>query len=764
MADGDQKFSWDDEDKKPPQQAASAGGGKKFSWDDEPALSSRPAALPASAADQNPNLPGATPALIAAVKAGKTPGAPTQPSEQEKNPPDYLGRVWQKLNAPLPRPAGGGEEEEIRTGAPIAAATLGTVGMAGAPIEAIATRSVEPLIPLVRGAIGAAGGGWIGREAGRLIGLEGLGGELGGLVGGLYGVGGGKIPTSRLGLLEMLEGRAARPGPTIPTLETEGMTTTAPRPAATAAVPMEAPRGVGPATTSGVPVGTPAPPVVRRPQPMMMTSTAPGAVVPSVEPMRPPLGVGPVTTTGVPAGMPEPAPTPETAQRAEVTRDVRLLRRPEVQGTERAAALDRLRTAEKGLATPSIPSIENVVNQATGAQPLQPNVPLREQIPALRGAAAEAETDPLKIKYPDPAVRQMVRANGENIVQAVGDNPELMKNVHDLNRVDLRQALINSGEDMGQRTVSNSRFAGPGGISREAAFNRLLEKGHSPQDIVDLAKRPIAKPEALGPEETTEKFFDPKTKTWTSERAANHQAIIDDAFRGKVAPADRAPEATITMGGSGAGKSTLTRPIIAGNPNVVDINSDAIKLRIPEFEGLKRSDPSKAAFRVHEESSQIAKDMVRQAVRKGLDFAFDTTTGGGGEALYKDLKDAGYRVKLLYADAPTEEAIRRANLRVTQSADPANRGRVVPEDVIRQKHTEAAQAFLKHMDSPNIDEVNAFDTTSRTPARFYSRGTMDSPQGRVYNEDVIERVRGKAGVGREKAPATETREETLVER
>jgi hypothetical protein len=86
----------------------------------------------------------------------------------------------------------------------------------------------------------------------------------------------------------------------------------------------------------------------------------------------------------------------------------------------------------------------------------------------------------------------MVRANGERIVQAVGDDVDTMKAVHDLTRVDLRQALLNSGEDMGQRTVSNSKFAGEGSITREDAFNRLLGKGLKPQDIVRLAKQPVA--------------------------------------------------------------------------------------------------------------------------------------------------------------------------------------------------------------------------------------------------------------------------------
>ena len=141
----------------------------------------------------------------------------------------------------------------------------------------------------------------------------------------------------------------------------------------------------------------------------------------------------------------------------------------------------------------SVEKIGNLIEQGAGTQPLKPNVPLREQFPAqAKPVATVAETDPLKVKYPDPAVRQLVRANGEPIYLAAKGDPATIKAIHDLTRVDLRQALINSGEDMGQITVSDSKFAGPGSISRQDAFGRLLKKGYSPQEIVDLAKKEMA--------------------------------------------------------------------------------------------------------------------------------------------------------------------------------------------------------------------------------------------------------------------------------
>lgn len=246
----------------------------------------------------------------------------------------------------------------------------------------------------------------------------------------------------------------------------------------------------------------------------------------------------------------------------------------------------------------------------------------------------------------------------------------------------------------------------------------------------------------LAPGQTTfDKFYDKAADAWTPEREAMHTKIADKAVEGKTAPTDRPPEAIITVGGTAAGKTTLTRQILGKLENIVNVDSDANKLEIPEYEGLKRSDPKKAAARVHDESKAISKRTIQEAVGKGLDFIYDTSTGGGGEALFNKLKELGYRVRVIYADVPTEEAVKRAKLRAKESTDPINRGRIVPDDVVRKKHQEAAQAFIRYQNSPNVDEVSAYDTTERKPKRFYSRV---EDRERVHDRQILDRVKEKA--------------------
>jgi hypothetical protein len=122
-----------------------------------------------------------------------------------------------------------------------------------------------------------------------------------------------------------------------------------------------------------------------------------------------------------------------------------------------------------------------------GAPPLQPAVSLREQFKPT-GMEPASKQLTLEQKYPDREVRQLVHANGEDMVDAAGNDRETLKAIHDLKNTDVRQALINSGEDMGQTSIGNRKATGDQ-MTRQDAFKKLLAKGYTPQQIVDLAKQ-----------------------------------------------------------------------------------------------------------------------------------------------------------------------------------------------------------------------------------------------------------------------------------
>lgn len=142
--------------------------------------------------------------------------------------------------------------------------------------------------------------------------------------------------------------------------------------------------------------------------------------------------------------------------------------------------------AKAGEQIPTMPPEE--IGRQMGAPPLQPDIPLRGQLKPT-GNEPPSRQLTLEQKYPDREVRQLVHANGEDIVQAAGNDRDALKAIHDLKNPDVRQALINSGEDMGQMSIGNRKAMGESQMTRQDAFKKLLAKGYSPQQIVDLAKQ-----------------------------------------------------------------------------------------------------------------------------------------------------------------------------------------------------------------------------------------------------------------------------------
>lgn len=133
------------------------------------------------------------------------------------------------------------------------------------------------------------------------------------------------------------------------------------------------------------------------------------------------------------------------------------------------------------------------IGRQMGAPPLRGNVPLREQFKPKPGEPAiPSKQESLEARYPDKNIRQMVHANGPEIVDAIGDDKELMKAVHDLTHPDVRQAMINSGHDMGQGVITSKKLRGPEDMTKPEALALMLKKGINPKQIVELAHQEMS--------------------------------------------------------------------------------------------------------------------------------------------------------------------------------------------------------------------------------------------------------------------------------
>lgn len=135
--------------------------------------------------------------------------------------------------------------------------------------------------------------------------------------------------------------------------------------------------------------------------------------------------------------------------------------------------------------------------------------------------------------------------------------------------------------------------------------------------------------------------------------------------------------AILTMGLPGAGKSTVVNTCYNVSEFTV-IDCDKIKEEKSDF------DPKNPGV-YHEWSKKEANLRKAVAINKGENLILDTT-GTNVERMFKEvrtLQAAGYSVTILYVRVKLQTAIERN----------ANRARVVPESIIREKFETISEAF-----------------------------------------------------------------------
>lgn len=190
------------------------------------------------------------------------------------------------------------------------------------------------------------------------------------------------------------------------------------------------------------------------------------------------------------------------------------------------------------------------------------------------------------------------------------------------------------------------------------------------------------------------------------EREQLHREIIDSYFE-NVTPVNGQATFTVMGGGPASGKSTMIKSGVATLPqNSITIDPDAIKAKLPEYNKmLALNDPGAANF-VHEESSALAKRIMKIATEGNYNYTLDGTGDGTITSLTKKIKQAkaaGYSVQGLYATVPTQTAISRAVARGAKT------GRVVPISRITSTHKAVSQILPECAEL--FDSVKLYDTT-----------------------------------------------------
>lgn len=206
------------------------------------------------------------------------------------------------------------------------------------------------------------------------------------------------------------------------------------------------------------------------------------------------------------------------------------------------------------------------------------------------------------------------------------------------------------------------------------------------------------------------------------DRATRKTAITETMLRGVPKVATRkTPTAIVTMGLPGSGKSSVLARVAPDLDSYVVADPDDAKEGLPAYQaGLQAKDPS-IADKVHDESKDIVNHVVEQTRVSRRNLIYDTTGTGVQESMLRDLKAAGYRVKLVYVHVPFATAKQRVASRAQQT------GRAIPGHVM--SNIQGMLPLSLQRLAPLADEVLLFDNSGQAPRLAWTgSGSSATPQ------------------------------------
>jgi predicted ABC-type ATPase len=212
---------------------------------------------------------------------------------------------------------------------------------------------------------------------------------------------------------------------------------------------------------------------------------------------------------------------------------------------------------------------------------------------------------------------------------------------------------------------------------------------------------------------TAKEFMEnePPPPHYIKSREALHEKIISSILNSVKSSSQ--PVAVLSGGGSGSGKSSVLNSMRDKIKDLAHIDADEIKKSIPEYEKMTKAGDESAAGYVHDESSDLTAKAISDAVDQKKPFLYDSTMANGPkfEKLVKRLKDAGYKVHIVFADLPKDEAIKRAEERAKLT------GRKVPMDAINKSHENAPKTLSSIHDM--AESVSVYSTAGKNPEMKY---------------------------------------------
>jgi predicted ABC-type ATPase len=200
----------------------------------------------------------------------------------------------------------------------------------------------------------------------------------------------------------------------------------------------------------------------------------------------------------------------------------------------------------------------------------------------------------------------------------------------------------------------------------------------------------------------------------SDQRQALHVEIVHDILYQQDYSRNR--QVFMLGGAPGNGKTSLLRSgFLSLPPAALRINSDDIKLRLPEYQFMLAKKESRAAVTVHDESSQIGHKLRAEALKMGLDIVWDGMANESVEhrtGNISELKMYGHSVRIDYVTLDTKLSLQIAEERFKKT------GRKVPEDIIHEKNRSIAALVPALISAKVFDELHLWDTNITNQPRL----------------------------------------------
>lgn len=236
-------------------------------------------------------------------------------------------------------------------------------------------------------------------------------------------------------------------------------------------------------------------------------------------------------------------------------------------------------------------------------------------------------------------------------------------------------------------------------------------------------------------ENQTQDFYK-SSKGYKKERQKLHNQIVKGIVDSASSPKNgEKPIAILMGGGTASGKGTLRSTLIIPRMQLAGISvgisdCDDIKEQIPEYKHFQKQDTESAAFRVHQESMDIAMEAFDALVKNKKNLLFDGTMKSVDKysKMIDQLHSAGYYVQIIGADIPTDLAIERASKRAKQTK------RSVPTSIITGSHGGFASTYPELLDK--VDGYSLYDNSGNTPV-------LVQDEHKVYKPELLQKFKEK---------------------